>query len=160
MTDILLAFNDRFFTADALLADGVIVTDDGLTTAVLISIFTDARARPDDSLPEGMSEDGFPDRRGWWGDALGRSGEMVRADHPTGSRLWLLAREKQTSETLARARDMVADALAWLKADGVASAIDVDAWWEARGVLGLQAMISKPTGEKINYRYQYVWEAR
>ena len=56
------------------------LTDDSLTTEVIISLFTDRRALDSDDLPGGDS-----DRRGWWGDSY--------RDRPIGSRLWLLSRE-------------------------------------------------------------------
>ena len=48
---------------------GDLKPDNGLYTAVLISLFTDARARDDDALPDVISEEDFPNRRGWWGDS-------------------------------------------------------------------------------------------
>ena len=73
-----------------------------LQTAILISLFTDAQASPDD-----MIQDGSGDPRGWWGD-LGSS-------KPIGSKLWLLGRAKQTTrcaregQAVLRRRFAVAD---------------------------------------------------
>lgn len=64
MTDIALAWDNALFAADLAIEGGRLVTDDGLRTAILISLFTDARANDDDPLPEPGA-----DRRGWWGDA-------------------------------------------------------------------------------------------
>ena len=63
MTDLALHFAPGAWSADLSILGGDLATDDGLRTAVIISLFTDARARADDPLPEADA-----DRRGWWGD--------------------------------------------------------------------------------------------
>jgi phage gp46-like protein len=111
-------------------ARGSIARDDGLATAVLLSLFLDARAAPDD---------GATDRRGWLGDAL----SPVPGDR-IGSRLWLLAREKQTDETLRRAEDYAAEALAWLVEDRLAESVEVAAVWASAGAMRL-AVTARPS---------------
>lgn len=64
MTDIALHWDAVLNCADIALKNGALDTDDGLRTAILISLFTDARALDDDVLPAPE------DRRGWWGDAI------------------------------------------------------------------------------------------
>ena len=54
-----------------------------------------------------------------------------------GSRLWELARSKETAETLRRAEDAANDALSWMLADGLARSISVMAYSPAREGLGL-----------------------
>lgn len=120
MTDIALAWDPLLARADIAVANGDLVRDDGLRTAVLISLFTDTLARPDDEIP-----DGTDDRRGWWGDTP-VDGETA---DPIGSRLWLLARAKRTEETRRRAETYARDALAWMVTDGVAAAVAVSAVW-------------------------------
>ena len=101
--------------ADIEIRGGDVALGHDLETAVIISLFTDKRARPDDILP-GASDD----RRGWWGDTYSE----IEND-PLGSHLWLLHREKQTQQTLNRAREYCQDALQWLIEDGIASEINV-----------------------------------
>ena len=48
---------------DLAIISGDVLLTDGLETAVILSLFLDARARDDDPLP-----DGGTDRRGWWDD--------------------------------------------------------------------------------------------
>lgn len=120
MTDIALIWDPLLARADVAVAKGDLVADAGLRTAVLISLFSDALARPDDEIP-----DGTDDRRGWWGDT---PVEGETAD-PIGSRLWLLARAKRTEETRRRAESYARDALVWMLTDGVAAAVDVSATW-------------------------------
>ncbi|MHB1227678.1 MAG: phage GP46 family protein [Desulfurivibrionaceae bacterium] len=154
MSDIRLAYKEisgaigvhRF---DVGLTGPDLATDDGLETAVLVSLFTDRRAEPDDRLP-----DGSDDRRGWWGDTF--------ADQPNdliGSRLWLLCREKQTSAVVERAREYAKEALAWLIADGAAKSVTVEAEIATTGVLALAIEIERPDTSRVSYRYSYAWEA-
>lgn len=90
--------------------DGDLLGDEGLTTAVTVSLFTDRVARPDDPLPAAMPGR-EADRRGWWGDLLELDGRV----NPIGSRLWLLNREKELQEVVNRAREYAEESLAWLK---------------------------------------------
>ena len=117
------------------LVKGKALANDGdLTTAILISLLTDRRADPDDELPEYVQDaDLFPaDRRGWAGDAL----PPVVGDR-IGSRLWLLARAKQTEETRQQAIENSHEALQWLIDDGHALKIDITAEWIIRERLQL-----------------------
>lgn len=69
MTDIAMRFGANAAQGvDALLADMLLgpngwVADDGLSTAVLISLFSDRLANADDALPD-LPATGLPDRRG------------------------------------------------------------------------------------------------
>lgn len=150
MSDLALIWDAEAGSADLAVAGGVLTTDAGLRTAVVISLFTRRRARPDDVLP---ADDG--DRGGWWGDLEPRiAGDAI------GSRLWLLAREKNTPATLNRAREYADEALGWLIADGVARAIDIGV--EAQGdspslVLAIGVVITRASGDSS--RYALIWSA-
>lgn len=121
--------------------------ENSLTTAVTLSLFTDRLANVDDTLP-----DESQDRRGWWADAL--SGET---HDKIGSRLWLLNREKQTTNVLRRAEDYAYEALEWLIEDGIASSVTVTASNPRRGWLKLDIAMDKPDGDSVNF--DYLWEA-
>jgi phage gp46-like protein len=130
--------------------------DDGLETAVAISLFTDRRAGPDDTPP-----DGTDDRRGWWGDAFPAA--AVGATDRIGSRLWLLGRSKGTADVLALARSYAEEALAWLIEDGVAERVEVDAE-HARPpeagqahALALTVTLHRPGQPPARFRYAHVW---
>lgn len=126
--------------------DGMdLATDSGLTTAVLISIFTDRAALIDDVLPPGVT-----DRRGYWGSD--------DPQYPWGSRLWLLDRAKQTEETRKAAIDYINEALQWLIDDGIAGSVAIDAQWLKTGELGAAAVITRATGEQVSVQFNYVWE--
>lgn len=124
---------------------GDLQTGDDLITAVLISLFTDRIANEDDEIP-----DGTDDPRGWWADA----GER----YPIGSRLWLLSREKQTSDTAMRARDYIVESLQWLIDDGVVARFDVDVAWVAPSTLGAQVVANRIDGTTVAMNFASVWQ--
>lgn len=118
--------------------------DNGLETAVLISLFSDRLAEADD---------GVTDRRGWWGDLLAEiPGDRI------GSRLWLLAREKQLTSVLNRAADYGREALQWLVDDGVARSVEVTAEKAGEGILGLDVVIVRPDSSNVRYRFEAFWK--
>jgi phage gp46-like protein len=112
MSDITTFWDVSNARGDWQLSGAALASGDDLTTAVLISLFTDRRARDDDTLPDGST-----DRRGWWGD--------LDQDSPIGSRLWLLSRSKLTPAVARSAKDYISEALRWLLDDGAAAAVNV-----------------------------------
>lgn len=116
---------------------------DSLQSAVLISLFSDARAPDDVELPAGE------DRRGWWGDNYAD----IEGD-ADGSLLWLLRREKQTPQVLQRARTYARQALTWMLDDGVARQVDIEAEWQALGVLALGITITDARNRVQSYRVE------
>jgi phage gp46-like protein len=119
ISDLILVWDSILLEGDLLFQSNDLVSDHGLKTAALISLFTDRRARDDDELPDSTSTD----KRGWWGDLVSPE---VEGDE-IGSRLWLLSREKTTPETLTRAEQYAKEALQWMIEDGVAASIKVKA---------------------------------
>jgi phage gp46-like protein len=137
---------------DWLIAPPGLATDHDLETAVLLSLWTDASALPDDVVP-----DGTDDRRGWWGNT--ERPETIAL----GSRLWLLAREKSTEDTRQRAENYAAEALQWLLDDGVAVRVDVAAEYLEVGpvppqTLALRIQITRADGTVFDRRYAWAWE--
>jgi phage gp46-like protein len=121
-----------------------LVTGGDLVTAILISLFTDATASPDDAIPDGTT-----DPRGWWGD-LGK-------DRPIGSKIWLRMRAKATNQTLNTVRGDIIEALKWLIDDGVASQVDVICEWTQPGMLGAQITVHQPAGPPTVLNFGWVW---
>ncbi len=147
MTDAVVVFGPNGTTFDlALDGAGDLSHEGGLRTAVLVSLFSDRRAADDDAIPDGT---GY--RRGWWADAYN--------DRPAGSRLWLLAREKQLPDVLARAKGYAEEALEWLREDGVATAVEVGAEWVARGVMALRVRITLADATHFDDVFEYRLEA-
>ncbi len=150
MTDIALTFTD-FGGGDLVLLGQDLGRDDGLESAVLVSLFTDRRVSTD-QLRAG---DDRTDLRGWWGDY----NPSVPGDR-TGSLLWTLSREKQTQETLARARQFTEEALEWMVDDKVSSRVDVATEYIGTGVIRIAIEIYRPGGSKQFYRYDYEWSSQ
>lgn len=116
-----------------------------LETAILISLFTDRQAGPDDVIT-----DGSRDPRGWWGD-LGQA-------YPIGSRLWLRMRAKQTDQTLQLVRGDIAEALQWMIDDGVVARLDIAAEWQAPGLLAASVTLNRTDGTTTALRYSWAWK--
>lgn len=132
--------------ADWAISGPALAADDGLQTAVVLSLFTDRLAELTD-LPEGAG------RRGWWGDAYADvDGDRI------GSRLWLLAREKLSQQTLTKAAGYAREALQWLVDDGVASAVNVQAELQPPERLALQVQIVRSAQPVVIYRFEAFWK--
>jgi phage gp46-like protein len=132
---------------DIKIENGDLVADNGLETAVLISLFTDSRARTDE-LPQGQTK-----RRGWWGDLFPDvDGDKI------GSKLWLLENDKQLLENLPKFENFAKESLNWLIEDGVASEVSVVATYPERGQILLEIKIVKPSGE--NQRFGFIWDGQ
>ncbi len=147
MADIKLQQQD--FGFDVGLSGPDLLTDEGLETAVIVSLFTDRLASDDDRLPNATGN-----KRGWWADTFPQTeGDLI------GSKLWLLSREKQTPETVNRAIECAQEALQWLIDDGVASAVEVSGFIPRTGMLGLEISILRDDGPNVDFRYDNIWEA-
>ena len=141
MTDLALTWNNRLGAGDICVVGADLLADDGLQTAILISLFTDARVR-EDELPEGHTW-----RRGWWGDGV--------EDEPdvTGSKLWTLRRSKATQEVLVRARAFAREALQWMIRDGVAVRLDVDVNYTSPGTMLIEVSIVEPDRTRREFQF-------
>ncbi len=117
--------------------------DEGLRPAVLVSLFQDARAEPEDELPGGPGGD----RRGWWGDPEGA--------RSLGSRLWLLSRSAITAETEVRVRDAVREGLAWILEDEIAAALEVTTERVAEELIRVVVRITRGDSP----RWGHLWDA-
>lgn len=130
-------------------AEGALQKDEGLETAILISLFLNRRALPGDPVPEGA------DLGGWWGDSY----PDVQGDQ-IGSRLWLLDGQKTTDENLRRAEAYAVEALQWMIADGIAAEVSATAERiivaPAHNRLKLTIEIQRPDG--LTDPWLYVWD--
>ena len=139
------------FGGDLVLFGFDLERDDGLETAIIISLFTDRRASAEQIPPEYPQDD----LRGYWGDITNAS-----ATDQTGSLLWLLAREKELPQTLSRAEQYCREALAWMIDDLVSTRIDVAASYISQGWMHLVIDIYRPTGQAVRFQYNYEWSAQ
>ena len=127
--------------------NGDLVGDNGLETAVLISLFSDARAT-DDQIPADET-----DPRGWWGDIYPNfPGDEI------GSLLWITARGKASNETLKISEDFSVKALQWLIDDGIAASVTVSASYDDNKSLILGIEILRKTGSDV--AFNYVWDGQ
>ena len=152
--DIKISWDIDLMAGDLSIVDEDLESESGLETAVIISLFTDRRARDDDELPDHNNSD----KRGWWGDLVAEV-----ADDQIGSRLWLLERAKTTENVLVKAKEYATEALSWMIEDGVAKGIVVEA--ERQGIegndrLALLVKISQSDGRETALKFNTKWEAQ
>lgn len=119
---------------------GALTDADGFESAVMLSLFSDARASKDEVMGD--------DPRGWWGDTWS---EVM--NDKLGSRLWTVLRGGSLAEH-ASARTAAEEALQWLVTDGVAAAVSCVVSLADEGVV-LRVEISKPKGLT---RWTRAWE--
>jgi len=116
-----------------------LVLEPTLHTAVVLSLFTEARASEDDVLPQGLAR-----RGGWIGDEfMPPSAAGVRAADTWGARLWLGWSGKQTAARLEQMKFWAEEALAWMVRDRIADTVTVDALW-VDDQLALRPRIYRP----------------
>lgn len=145
MSDLKLKWAEELNLFDLSVQSSDLEKEDGLETAVIVSIFTDARADVVE-LPPGET-----DRRGWFGEEFG---DVIGDKY--GSKLWLLDREKQTEDVRMRAIEYAKEALQWMIDDGVADSIDVDCQFPARGVWQITVTIKKPNSGEA-FKFSSAW---
>lgn len=127
-----------------------LLADNTPRTAIVLSVLSDRRAAADDILPN----PGDADLRGWWADAFPTmDGDLW------GSRLWLLARAKQTQDTLNSAQTFIDEAVAWLSEDGISDAITVTASYPDIGAMSIEAVIPRPVGGPLKQTFAALWNA-
>lgn len=135
-------------SADMAIANDDIAFEPGLRTAVLLSLFTDKRAEPDDQIP-----DGTDDRRGYWADQFAE----VEGDLH-GSRLWLVLDRSAQRENLPQQIDAYSrEALAWMIEDKVVESIEVIVE-QSRGTVFWQVDLKRPGKDPFTMRFAYAWD--
>lgn len=112
-------------------------SDDGLETAVIISLFTDARHEGE---------------RGFWASSV--------IGEEWGSKLWTLAREKSTPDIPSRAKEYCREALKWMIEDNIASSVEIEAEYLSREMLGIKISIKRPNDKTENFAFNLLWESQ
>lgn len=139
--DLALAYNRSLQAFDLAVKGADLAADDTLASAVLVSLLADRLAEAHEVAPG-------QDRRGWWADSYADN------QHKTGSRLWLLDREKQLPSVVQRCKRYCEEALGWCIEDGLASSIVVTVFTPRIG--WLVAMIKfMVNGQARNYRFEF-----
>jgi phage gp46-like protein len=131
--DIALSFDQVSGRCDFVFDGKDFAFDTTPATALLISTGTDARALPDDDVPDLPQPFNSPTRLdargGWCGDALDRLGRTI------GSRCWIYRRGKQ-NETVRRGyAQALADSLAWRQSQ-LGRVVSISCTWLRANVLG------------------------
>jgi len=151
--DIAVLWDSSKQVGDLQYKDGDLLREDGLTTAVLLSLFCDSRARDESGITD-------PDaKRGWWGDLL----EPVQNVAGLGSNLWLLGRDKATQNAMNLAEQYIREALQWMLDDGVVQDIQVDV--SAQGpvetrVMAVSIRLSFASGATQVIEFADLWTAQ
>lgn len=153
LADLALVWDQALGSADLAMIDSDLASDAGMETAVLLSLFTDRRAEPDDVPPSGDPTD----RRGWWADQFAD----VEGDR-IGSRRWLLDRAKFTNDTAIALKEYDTEALKWMVDDSVASSIDITTALVTMGAsrrINETIVINRPHGAPLTFKFAHVWDA-
>jgi phage gp46-like protein len=120
--DLALIYNPALQAFDIAVDGADLAADDTFSSAAVVSLLNDRQVEAYEVKPG-------EDRRGWWADAYATN------NHKTGSRLWLLEREKQLPSVVQRCKQYCEEAMQWFVDDGLAQAISVTAFVARRGVL-------------------------
>jgi len=125
------------------------LSDDGLETAVIISLFTDRR------VPAAESPSDTGERRGWWGDLF----PDVEGDQ-IGSKLWLSERSKMLNATLSKIETDASDSLQWMIDDSAAKDISVNASFVdgSNDTIAIEIEITRPDKDKDTFAFH--WNAQ
>lgn len=143
MSDIGLFIQNNCFDID--LENGDLKADNGLETAVSISLFTDGRVN-EEELPDLETN-----KMGWWGDMF------PEVDQDTiGSRLWTLNRSKVNTETLRRSEELCKESLEWMIEDGLADAIIIQSEYNESKQLIINIEITRP--DEDTERFSVLWD--
>lgn len=148
MTDIRLNWDLETYSGDIGFAEYDLENEDGLASAVIMSIFTWRRANDSDET------DG--DKKGWWGDSFAET-----ENDKIGSRLWLLLRSKITQTTLLKIKEVVSESLQWLIDDGVASNVVVNVIRNTEHsifTIQMDVQIIRPNGTAENLKFNDLWK--
>ena len=127
----------RGFSYDIDLDGQDLATDASLRSAVILSLIINARA-DESEIPVGTNP------QGWFAA-------------PSGSKLWLLHREKITPSTPARAEQICREALQWMLDDGVAIEINVEARRCAFDAIEIIIQIVRATGAREVFTFSDLW---
>lgn len=111
---------------------GGLTEDDTYQTSILISLLSQRRVDPDETQEKS-------NLGGWFGDSF----PDIEGDQ-IGSKLWLLDGMKTTDDTLTKAEEWAAEALEWMKDDGITDEITVVARRVDQDVLDIEVFINRP----------------
>lgn len=136
MSDIAIEYKSQIKEYDISILNGDLKECDDLDSAVIISLFTWARAAA------GEVDENAP-RFGWFGDKIDAD-----STDSTGSKLYFLKRKKITNQTIMDAREYIEQALRWMIEDGVATEIKAEVERNASDVNRVDALVQIVRGDR------------
>lgn len=136
MSDIAIEYKSQIKEYDISILNGDLKECDDLDSAVIISLFTWARASA------GEVDENAP-RFGWFGDKIDAD-----STDSTGSKLYLLKRKKITNQTIMDSREYIEQALQWMIEDGVATEIKAEVERNASDVNRADALVQIVRGDR------------
>ena len=143
-----LAFVQGEETIDLSLKDNDLVPENGLETAVLISLFSD-RYIEKENLPPGIVNS-----RGHWSDSLNPNNDRL------GSRLWAIDRVgKLNAPTRAGIEEAARESLAWFVEEGIAESVEVRATLVSGQRIDLNIRIRRPERSEDDV-FKFLWDAQ
>lgn len=124
-------------------------TDDGLETACIVSLFTNARA-PADAGVDPLQSPG-----GWWGSQF-----LDDTGAELGSKLWLTRRLGLNTAGMLKCDAWVRESLQWLIDAGIAASVNSTTSRYANGAVknAAQIAISIQRSSNLNARFERVWK--
>lgn len=117
--------------------------NDGLSRAVVISLFTWRRADTGD-VYDGSNQ------YGWWGDTY-----PVEQGDKIGSKLWQLLRRKLTDDVIAEVEEVSRDSLQWMIDDGICSNVDVSVERSEINRVNISVVLTVD-GKQTRYKFKEV----
>jgi phage gp46-like protein len=117
--------------------------NDGLSRAVVISLFTWRRADTGD-VYDGSN------KYGWWGDTY-----PVEHGDKIGSKLWQLLRRKLTDDVIAEVEEVSRDSLQWMIDDGICSNVDVSVERSEINRVNISVVLTVD-GKQTSYKFKEV----
>ena len=117
--------------------------NDGLSRAVVISLFTWRRADTGD-VYDGSN------KYGWWGDTY-----PVQQGGKIGSKLWQLLRRKLTDDVIAEVEEVSRDSLQWMIDDGICSNVDVSVERSEINRVNISVVLTVD-GKQTSYKFKEV----
>ena len=117
--------------------------NDGLSRAVVISLFTWRRADTGD-VYDGSN------KYGWGGDTY-----PVEQGDKIGSKLWQLLRRKLTDDVIAEVEELSRDSLQWMIDDGICSNVDVSVERSEINRVNISVVLTVD-GKQTSYKFKEV----
>ena len=151
MGDIRIVWDPATGTGDLNMLGAGLELGHDLETASLISMFTDAQVDPGDIVFDS-------DPHGCWIDTYAALEDPTLAAIPNdrlGSKIYQAFSRPRTQDTLNWLRDQIIQCHGWMITDGVAAAVDANAFFTGPGGIGATVTI---TANGVANVFSYVWE--